>query len=124
MSVPSPRPVKDEAIGCNTTSIGATPVAACTIAPKSGYVQRVMAAAAGTTTGTIAVAVSINNGADITGGALTIAAGSNSRAGSVQEFPGVGTTSGIPIIEGDSVVFTPSGGGGASIPGSFGLVIR
>jgi hypothetical protein len=115
---------KEEAVTCWTTSIGATPVASTLIAPKSGYVQRVMASAAGTTTGTIAVAVSINNGADITGGALTIAAGSNSRAGSVLEFATVGASSGVFISEGDSVVFTPSGGGGASIQGAFGLVTR
>jgi len=115
---------KEEAVTCSTLSIGAGAASGFCIAPKSGYVQRVMAAAAGTTTGTIAVAVSINNGADITGGGLTIAAGSNSRAGSVLEFATVGTSSGVFVTEGDSVVFTPSGGGGATIPGAFGLVIR
>lgn len=124
MALPLNRSNKEEAVGASTSSIGATPVAACCMAPKSGIVERVMAAAAGTTTGTIAVAVSINNGADITGGGLTIAAGSNSRAGSVFEFATVGTASGVSITEGDSVVFTPSGGGGASIQGSFAIVIR
>jgi hypothetical protein len=114
----------DTCFDASTTSIATTPVAACVVASSSGFVQRVMACAAGTTTGTIAVAVSINNGSDITGGGLTIAAGSNSRAGSVMEFAGVGTASGVYVTEGDSIVFTPSGGTGATIQGGFSLVIR
>jgi hypothetical protein len=102
------------------------PVAAQGIAPSSGYVERVMAAAAGTTTGTITVTVVINNGSDIANGNLTIAAGSNARAGTVVELPlvGAGTTSGVYINEGDCITFTPSGGGGSSIGGAFALVIR
>ena len=37
---------------------------------------------------------------------------------------GAGSTSGVYINEGDCITFTPSGGGGASIPGAFALVIR
>ncbi|MCP1758026.1 hypothetical protein [Bradyrhizobium elkanii] len=118
------RPFKDVAVCESTTSIATTPVIATGIAPSAGYVERVMAAAGGTTTGTIAVAVSINGGSDITGGALTIAAGSNARAASILEFPGVGTASGISVNEGDFITFTPSGGTGASIPGAFVMVIR
>lgn len=124
MPLIKPRPVNDVDFAATTSSIGATPVAATAIATVSGPVQRVVAGAAGTTTGTIAVAVSINNGSDITGGGLTIAAGSNSRAGSIMEFAGVGTASGVFVNEGDVIVFTPSGGGGATIPGAFALVVR
>lgn len=123
MPISAKRPFNDVALSEMTASIGASPVAATAVAPVSGYVQRVIAAAGGTTTGTIAVAVSINGGADITGGGLTVAAGTGSRAGSVYEFSGVGAGA-IPVFEGDSITFTPSGGGGASIPGSFALVIR
>ena len=126
MAVTSMRPFNEEVAKASTTSIGATPVAGVAIAPTAGYVQRVMAAAGGTTTGTITVTVAINNGSDIGNAALTIAAGSNARAGSVLEMslPGAGTTSGVFVNEGDCIVFTPSGGGGASIAGAFAAVIR
>lgn len=124
MPLTKPRPLNEGVIATNTTSIGATPVAAVAISPDSGFIQRVMAAAGGTTTGTIAVSVTVNGGSDITGGALTIAAGSSARAGSVMEFAGVGSSSGVYVNEGDCVTFTPSGGGGASIPGAFALVLR
>jgi hypothetical protein len=84
----------------------------------------VIAAAGGTTTGTVTVTVAINGGSDIAGGALTIAAGTGSRAGSVVEFAGVGSSSGVFVNEGDCIIFTPSGGTGASIPGAFALVVR
>lgn len=124
MSLVKGRPLNDVDFSAATTSIGATPVAGNTTATVSGFVQRIVASAAGTTTGTIAIAVSINNGSDITGGGLTIAAGSNPRAGSVMEFAMNGASSGVFVNEGDNIVFTPSGGGGASIPGSFALVVR
>lgn len=124
MPLIKPRPVMDVDFSCGTSSIGASPVAATAVATVSGFVQRVIAVAGGTTTGTIAVAVSINNGSDITGGGLTIAAASNARAGSVMEFAGIGSASGVFVNEGDCIVFTPSGGGGASIQGAFALVVR
>jgi hypothetical protein len=110
----------------STTSIASSPVVACAVATNSGYVQRCIASAGGTTTGTINVTVIINNGSDITNGNLNIAAGSNARNGSVYELPliGAGSTSGVWVNEGDIITFTPSGGTGSSIPGAFGLVIR
>jgi hypothetical protein len=83
-----------------------------------------MACAAGTTTGTITVAVAVNGGSDICGGGLTIAAGTGARAGSVMEFAGVGSASGVYVAEGDCITFTASGGTGATIQGGFSLVIR
>ena len=127
MAMPQPRPgISEYAICESTTSIATTPVAVSAIAPVAGYVQRGMAAAAGTTTGTVTVAVSINNGSDIFNSTLTVAAGSNARAGTVVELPllGAGTTSGVFVNEGDCITFTPSGGTGASIGGAFSLVIR
>lgn len=124
MPLIKPRPFADVDFAASTSSIGATPVAGVTIASVSGFVQRVMASAGGTTTGTIAVAVSINGGSDITGGGLTIAAGTGARAGSVMEFAMTGSSSGVFVNEGDHISFTPSGGGGATIPGAFALVVR
>lgn len=124
MPLIKPRPMNDVDFAASTSSIATTPVAGTTIATVSGFVQRVMAAAGGTTSGTIAVAVSINGGADITAGGLTVAAATGARAGSVMEFAGVGTASGVFVNEGDFISFTPSGGTGATIPGSFALVVR
>jgi hypothetical protein len=126
MPINAPRPLNDVSLDVNTSSIGASPVAAVAVAPVSGYVARVVAAAGGTTTGTITISVTINNGSNITNGGLTIAAGSNARAGVIYELPlaGAGSTSGVYINEGDCIAFAPSGGGGASVPGAFTLVIR
>jgi hypothetical protein len=124
MPLVKPRPLNEAPLAASTSSIATTPVAGVTVATESGYVQRVMAAAGGTTTGTIAVAVSINGGSDITGGGLTVAAGTGARAGSVMEFAMVGASSGVFVNEGDFISFTPSGGTGATIPGAFALVVR
>ena len=124
MPLVKPRPLNDVDFAASTSSIATTPVAGVTVATVSGFVQRVVAAAGGTTTGTIAVAVSINGGSDITGGGLTVAAGTGARAGSVMEFAMVGASSGVFVNEGDFISFTPSGGTGATIPGAFALVVR
>ncbi|VIO73890.1 hypothetical protein [Bradyrhizobium ivorense] len=117
------RPLNDTVLAEGTTSIGATPVPVVMVSPSSGILHKIWAAAGGTTTGTIAIAVSINGGADITGGAFTIAAGNNARAGSSIDFTKVGSGT-IWINEGDIITLTPSGGGGASIPGAFTAIIR
>jgi len=121
MTVPTPRPFQEEPLCESTTSIATTPVAAAMIAPRAGIIERVMAAAGGTTTGTIAVAVSVNGGGDITGGNLTIAAGTGARPASIYE---PGAIDGPAVNEGDLIVFTPSGGTGASILGAFAAIIR
>ncbi len=121
MTLPIPRPFADMALVESTTSIATSPVPAVMIAPRAGLIERVMAGAAGTTTGTIAVAVSVNGGSDITNGTLTIPAGTGARAGSVLEFATLDAT---PVNEGDVITFTPSGGTGSSIGGVFALVIR
>ena len=123
MTLPTPRPYHDVVLAESTTSIATSPVSAAAIAPRAGTIERIYAAAGGTTTGTITVAVTVNNGSDITGGNLTIAAGSNARAASVYEPGMVGTTP-IQVNEGDLITFTPSGGTGASIPGAFAAIIR
>jgi hypothetical protein len=126
MAIPVIRPNSEVMLVESTTSIATTPVAAMAIAPCKGWVQRVMAAAGGTTTGTVTVAVAINGGSDIANSTLTIAAGSNARAGTVVELAlvGAGSTSGVYVNEGDAITFTPSGGTGSSIPGAFAIVIR
>lgn len=126
MTLPVNYPLDEVYLSEGTTSIGATPVAAQVVAPCNGYVARCYAAAAGTTTGTITVAVAVNGGSDICNSTLTIAAGSNARnnPGVVLPLMGAGSTSGVTVNEGDVVTFTPSGGGGSSIGGAFCLVIR
>jgi hypothetical protein len=118
--------MQEVVVHANTTSIAATPVAAGAVVTASGYVQRVFAAAGGTTSGTITVTVIINGGSDIANGLLTIAAGTGARNNPAYELAlvGAGATSGVFVSEGDFVTFTPSGGTGSSIPGAFGLVIR
>jgi len=124
MSLPAIHPIlKEIFLAEGTTSIGATPVAAVIVSPVNGNISAVLAAAGGTTTGTIAVAVSINGGADITGGLLTIAAGSNARNNPSFPLPKVGASV-HSVSEGDVITFTPSGGGGASIPGAFTAIIQ
>lgn len=126
MAISPMRPMNEVTVSEGTTSIGATPVAAQAVVPTAGYVQRCFAAAAGTTTGTITVAVAINGGSDICNSLLLIAAGTGARAGSVIELGtvGAGTTDGVWVNEGDCVTFTPSGGGGSTIGGAFSLVVR
>ncbi len=121
MTLPTPRPFQEETLCESTTSIATTPVAASAIVPRAGVIERVMAAAGGTTTGTIAVSVAVNGGSDITGGNLTIAAGTGARAASVYEL---GMLDGVAVNEGDLITFTPSGGTGSSIPGAFAVVLR
>jgi len=122
MALTKPRTNSEYPICESTTSIATTPVAMSAIAPVAGYIQRVMAASSGTTTGTITVAVTVNGGSDIAGGALTIAAGAGG-AGSVVELPLVGASA-VWVNEGDLIVATPSGGTGSSIGGAFAAVIR
>ncbi|WP_315731652.1 MULTISPECIES: hypothetical protein [unclassified Bradyrhizobium] len=126
MALPVSRPFYDAPAQASTASIGATPAAAVAVAPVSGILQRVLASAGGTTTGTIAVSVTINGGSDVTGGGLTIAAGTGARNNPPYELAlvGAGATSGVYVAEGDLITFTPSGGGGASIPGAFVAMIR
>jgi hypothetical protein len=111
---------------CSSPSIGTNPVSAVGAVPAKGFIERITAAPGGTTTGTITIAVAINGGATIDGGNLTIPAGSNARAGTVFESAlGVGGATGAAIVtEGDTITFTPSGGGGVNIPGAFAAVIR
>ncbi len=121
MSLPKKTTFKDVTLSEGTTSIATTPIAAVFVAPCAGIVVKVLAAALGATTGTIAVAVGVNGGADVAGGLLTIAAGTN---GSKSVDLAKNGASAVVVAEGDLISFTPSGGTGASIPGAFVAVIR
>lgn len=124
MSLPAIHPTLQEVfLAEGTTSIATTPVAAVIVAPIAGYISAVLASAGGTTTGAIAVAVSINGGSDITGGLLTIAAGTGARNNPSLGLAKIGVNQ-HAVNEGDVITFTPSGGTGASIPGAFGAIIR
>jgi hypothetical protein len=123
MSLPPKFPFSDVLLAESTTSVGATPVAAVFVSPCAGILRKVYASAGGTTTGTIAVAVAVNAGSDVTAGALTIAAGTNARNNPGITLPHLGASA-VAVSEGDIITFTPSGGGGVSIPGAFAAVIR
>jgi hypothetical protein len=126
MALPVSRPFYDVILTESTTSISLTPVGATAVAPVSGIIQRVGAAAGATSAGTITVSVTVNGGSDITGGGLTIAAGSGARNNPSFELAmvGAGTTSGVYVNEGDLITFTPSGGTTGTVPGAFFAVIR
>lgn len=126
-ALPTHRAANDAIFSESTTSIATSPVAASVIASCNGNLFQLYAAAAGTTTGTIAVAVSVNGGSDVTGGGLTIPAGTGARPGSNFVLPQVETANGataVLINEGDVITFTPSGGTGGSIPGAFAAIIK
>lgn len=116
MALPVNRPYNEQVVVARTTSIGATPVAGSTVATKKGKLARVFAFSEGASTGTIAVAVAVA-GVTQTGAAMSFAAGANA-------FGTTEPAADIRVNEGDVITFTPSGGGGATIPGHFYAVIR
>jgi hypothetical protein len=108
-------------VTCKTASVGTTPAAAWCVAPVKGKIVRTYAVLEGTITGTAAIAVGINGGADIGTGALAIGPGG---AGSEASDTPANANQSARVNEGDVISFTPSGGGGASIPATFHAVIR
>ena len=117
MALPINRPFNDAAIYGRTASIGATPAAGSTVATKKGRIQRAFAFSEGASTGTITINVAINGGASI--GSFSFTGGANA-SGSGEFTPGAAAD----VNEGDLITFTPSGGGGATIPGHFYAIIR
>jgi hypothetical protein len=122
MSYPPNTPFNDVFLAEGTASIATSPVVAVIVSPVAGILRKVFAASNGTTTGTIAVAVSINGGSDITSGGLTIAAGAGGNNPGL-DLPKIGASA-HNVAEGDVITFTPSGGTGAAIAGAFTAVIR
>lgn len=123
MSLPSSKPpFGDVFLAEGTTSVATTPVPAALVSPVTGILRKVFAAALGATTGVTTVAVSINGGADITGGNLKIPAGAGGNNPGL-DLAKVGINT-IMVNEGDTIEFTPSGGTGATIPGAFAAAIR
>ena len=113
MPTPINRQFDELPVYARTASIGATPVAASTVATKKGRITRAAALCEGAASGTIAVALAINGGASA--GSFVFTGGANARGAA--DFN-------IPVEEGDLITFTPSGGAGASIPGHFYAIIR
>jgi hypothetical protein len=112
MALPLNRQFDELPAYARTSSIGATPVAASTLATKKGRITRAFAFSEGASSGTITVAISV---AGTSQGSFSFTGGSNA-AGSA-EFS-------IPVGEGDLITFTPSGGAGATIAGHFYAIIR
>jgi hypothetical protein len=114
--------LKDYGLSVFTPSIATSPVAAQVVVPFSGRIIKTFGVSNGTTTGTTAVAVAVNGGSAISSAALSIAAGG---AGVEVESTIVTTDyNASQVKDGDVLSFTPSGGTGASIGGSFGALIR
>ena len=118
MALPLNRPIDEIVVTARTTSIGATPVAGSTIAVAKGFLERAFAFSEGASTGTIAVAIAINGGSTV--GTISFTGGANA-SGSVEM--GLASLS-LYVNEGDLITFTPSGGGGATIPGHFYAIIN
>jgi hypothetical protein len=123
MSLPFTKPpMGDVFLAEGTTSVATTPVSAAIVSPVTGILRKVFAAALGATTTVTTVAVSINGGADVSGGLLTIPVGAGGNNPGL-ELAKVGINT-IMVNEGDTIEFTPSGGTGAAIPGAFSAAIR
>jgi hypothetical protein len=121
MALPNVRPVNEWTVTAKTASVGTTPAAAWCVAPVKGKIVRTYAVLEGTITGTAAIAVAINGGADIGTGALSIAAGA---AGTGASDAPANANNAAAVNEGDFISFTPSGATGANIPATFHAVIR
>jgi hypothetical protein len=118
MTLPTNRPFNESAAYARTTSIGASPAPASTVATKKGFIERAFAFSEGASTGTIAVAIAINGGTSI--GSISFTGGANAIGALELGSP----SATLAVNEGDLITFTPSGGGGATIPGHFYAIIR
>jgi len=121
MPLPNPYPFSELVVSTKTASVGASPAAAYCVAPCRGLIVRTYAVIEGTITGTAAIAVGINGGADIGTGALAIAPGG---AGSEASDAPANANQSARVNEGDVISFSPAGAGGANIPATFHVVIR
>ena len=122
MALPVVRSLKDSTLNCFTPSLATSPVAAQMVVPFSGRIIKTQGVSYGTTTGTTTVSVAINGGTAISSAALSIAAG-----GAGVEVESTITTSDYnasQVKDGDVISFTPSGGTGSSIGGTFHALIR
>ena len=118
MALPLNRPIDEVVVTARTTSVGATPVAASTVAVAKGFLERAFAFSEGASSGTIAVAIAINGGSTV--GTISFTGGANA-IGSVE----LGLASAnLYVNEGDLITFTPSGGSGATIPAHFYAIIN
>jgi hypothetical protein len=121
MTLPNVRPVNEWTVTCKTASVGTTPAAAWCVAPVKGKIVRTYAVLEGTITGTAAIAVGVNGGADIGTGALAIPAGAAGTGASDAPANAAGSAA---VNEGDFISFTPAGATGSGIPATFHAVIR
>jgi hypothetical protein len=122
MALPVSHSLKDKFLNCFTTSIASSPVAAQMVVPFSGRIVKTYGVSYGTTTGTTSVSVAINGGTAIGSAALSIAAG----GGGVETEATVttGDYNASQVRDGDILSFTPSGGTGSSIAGTFTALVR
>lgn len=120
MALPVLHPtLREQRATCLTASAGSTPVAAATCAPFRGKVVKLSATLAGTLTGDATVTVTIA-GTTVTIPTWTLTA-SGSTAGTTFTVVPTGANT---CNEDDSIVFTPAGGTGSSIPCTFSATVQ
>ncbi len=120
MPIQENRPLSEVYLNCQTTSVGATPVAARAVSPVRGRVIKIYSVLGGAITTADATVTGSIGGTAITGGALTITA-SGSAAGDVD----VAVPTGANFVnEGEEIRLTPAGASGASIPCFFTILIE
>lgn len=119
MTLPVNEPVNEVVVMCQSTSIGATPVASSVCVPVRGRIVRTGACVAvGTSTGAGTIAVtSTSQATDM--GALIVPIGAAGTTATDAPATGVRT-----VNEGDFITFTPASAGGSNIVGTFFAVIR
>jgi hypothetical protein len=122
MALPNVRPtLREHVVFAHCPSIATSPSAVSTFATVKGKIKRTFAVSNGTTTGTTAVAVTTTgSNSDIGAGGLSIPPGAGALP--VEDFPNNAAGNAL-VNEGDVITFTPSGGTGASITGTFAAVI-
>lgn len=120
MALTELHPLSEVVVTAHSPSVGASPIAAITVAPVRGKVVKVgCVLVSGVSTSNLLVTTSIGSTA-ITGGGFTITA-SGSVAGSMGSAK---PTGGNTVVEGDYITFTPSVAAGTTVPATFYAVIR
>lgn len=111
--------LKEQTVYAFSASIGASPIAAATVAQFRGKVIEVGCVPSGTLTSSNSVAFAINGTA--VGGSPFVMVSTGAGIGIATSSQPTGANT---VNQGDYITFTPSGGAGAAVPGMFYAVIQ